>query len=69
MLANLSPFVPVSVRHMADKNSDLLSREKERREITVLFLNLEGYTTLSVSRPEAQVTFCTNMIGGTQWIQ
>ena len=55
MLANLSPFVPGSVRHMADKNPDLLTREKERMELTVLFLDLEGYTSLSASRPEAEV--------------
>lgn len=55
MLANLSPFVPESVRQMADKNPHLLTREKERRDVTVLFLDLEGYTTLSANRPEAQV--------------
>lgn len=55
MLANLSPFVPESVRHMADKNPDFLTREKERKEISVLFLDLEGYTMLSASRPEVEV--------------
>lgn len=55
MLANLSPFVPESVRQLADKDPELLTREKERREITVLFLDLEGYTTLSASWPEAEV--------------
>jgi len=55
MLANISPFVPESVRHMADKNPDFLTREKERKEISVLFLDLEGYTMLSASRPEVEV--------------
>ena len=55
MLTNLSPFVPESVRHMVHKNPDLLTREKERKDISVLFLDLEGYTSLSVSRPEAEV--------------
>ncbi|MBA3009435.1 MAG: GAF domain-containing protein [Proteobacteria bacterium] len=55
MLANLSPFVPESVRHMVHKNPDLLTREKERKDISVLFLDLEGYTSLSLSRPEAEV--------------
>ena len=55
MLTSLAPFVPGSVREMADKNPKLLAREKERREITVLFLDLEGYTTLSASRPETEV--------------
>ncbi len=55
MLANLSPFVPESVRHMVNKDPDLLTREKERKDISVLFLDLEGYTSLSVSRPEVEV--------------
>ena len=55
MLASLAPFVPGSVRHLADKNPQLLAGAKEHREITVLFLDLEGYTTLSASRPEAEV--------------
>jgi len=55
MLANLSRFVPESVRRMVHKNPDLLTREKERRDISVLFLDLEGYTRLSASRPEVEV--------------
>jgi class 3 adenylate cyclase len=55
ILANLSPFVPHSVRQLADKNPYFLTREKERLEITVLFLDLEGYTTLSANRPEVEV--------------
>jgi len=55
MLANLSPFVPESVRHMVHKNPDLLTREKERKDISVLFLDLEGYTSLSLRHPEVEV--------------
>ncbi len=55
MLANLSPFVPESVRHMVHKNPELLTQDKERMEISVLFLDLEGYTSLSASRPEVEV--------------
>lgn len=55
MLTNLTPFVPGSVRRMADKDPDLLTRDKERKPVTVLFLDLEGYTSLSASRPEADV--------------
>ena len=55
MLTNLTPFVPGSVRRMADKNPKLLTREKERREVTVLFLDLEGCTSFSSSRPETEV--------------
>jgi class 3 adenylate cyclase len=54
-LAGLTPFVPGSVRRMADKNPELLTREKENKQVSVLFIDLEGYTGLSASRPEEQV--------------
>ncbi|MCG8637573.1 MAG: GAF domain-containing protein [Desulfobacterales bacterium] len=54
-LAHLSPFVPESVRQIADQNPDLLVKDKTRKDITVLFLDLEGYTTLSADWPEAEV--------------
>jgi class 3 adenylate cyclase len=55
MLAHLSPFVPQSVRKIVEESPELLSQEKERREVSVLFLDLEGYTRLSASRPETEV--------------
>ena len=54
-LNHLTPFVPGSVRHMVDKNPELLTLEKERKEVTILFLDLEGYTSLSSRWPETQV--------------
>ncbi len=54
-LASLTPFVPGSVRRMADKNPELLTREKETKQVSVLFIDLEGYTGLSATRPEAKV--------------
>jgi class 3 adenylate cyclase len=54
-LANLTPFVPGSVRRMADRNPDMLAKEKEQKPVSVLFLDLEGYTALSAARPEEQV--------------
>ncbi len=54
-LSDLSPFVPGSVRQMIDSNPDLLSKKKARRDVTILFLDLEGYTSLSSSRPEVEV--------------
>jgi class 3 adenylate cyclase len=54
-LSDLSPFVPGSVRQMIDSNPDLLSKKKVRRDVTILFLDLEGYTSLSSSHPEAEV--------------
>lgn len=55
VLNHLSPFVPESVRQIADKNPDLLVQDKKRRDISVLFLDLEGYTSLSAVWPEAEV--------------
>ncbi|MCF8025681.1 MAG: GAF domain-containing protein, partial [Desulfobacteraceae bacterium] len=55
MLNHLSPFVPQSVRTMAEKNPEMLGREKEKKDVSVLFLDLEGYTKLSMDRPEAEV--------------
>ncbi|MCK5695010.1 MAG: hypothetical protein KAH62_00115 [Desulfobacula sp.] len=54
-LTNMAPFVPGSVRYMVDKNPELLSQEKERKDVTILFLDLEGYTKLSASLPEVEV--------------
>jgi class 3 adenylate cyclase len=56
MLANLSPFVPQSVRKIVERNPERLSQEKERKEVTVLFLDLEGYTQLSSRRPDIEVS-------------
>jgi class 3 adenylate cyclase len=55
MLTHLSPFVPESVRDMVEKNPEMLNQEKEKKDVSVLFLDLEGYTRLSASRSEAEV--------------
>jgi len=55
MLAHLSPFVPQSVRRIVEENPEMLQQEKKKKEVTVLFLDLEGYTRLSTSRPETEV--------------
>jgi class 3 adenylate cyclase len=54
-LAHLSPFVPQSVRRIVDTNPELLRLEKESREVSVLFLDLEGYTRLSTSKTAVEV--------------
>ncbi len=54
-LAHLSPFVPRSVRRIVETNPELLSQEKESREVSVLFLDLEGYTRLSASKSAVEV--------------
>ncbi len=55
MLIQLSPFVPHSVRKMVERNPEEIDREKERKDVSVLFLDLEGYTKLSLDRPEDEV--------------
>ncbi len=51
-LAHLSPFVPESVRHMVQTNPKLLDQAKQRKDVTILFLDLEGYTRLSAEYPD-----------------
>lgn len=55
ILGHLSPFVPLSVRKIVEKNPELATQEKEKREATVLFLDLEDYTRLSERLPETRV--------------
>jgi class 3 adenylate cyclase len=55
VLSHLSPFVPLSVRNIVEKNPEMANLEKEKREVTVLFLDLEDYTKLSASRPDTEV--------------
>jgi class 3 adenylate cyclase/putative methionine-R-sulfoxide reductase with GAF domain len=55
MLTHLSPFVPQSVRQIVENDPELLKQEKEKKDVTVLFLDLEGYTQLSSHRSEIEV--------------
>ncbi|MCU0595985.1 MAG: GAF domain-containing protein [Desulfobacterota bacterium] len=55
MLDHLSPFVPQSVRSIVEDDPAQLKQDKERKDVTVLFLDLEGYTRLTANRPEAEV--------------
>lgn len=55
VLSHLSPFVPLSVRSIVEKNPDIANLDKEKKEVTVLFLDLEDYTRLSASRPDIEV--------------
>jgi len=55
MLIHLSPFVPHSVRKMVEKDPEGMDREKEKKDVSVLFLDLEGYTKLNLDRPEDEV--------------
>jgi len=55
MLTQLSPFVPHAVLDMVEKDPASLTQEKEKKEVSVLFLDLEGYTRLSNTLPEIEV--------------
>jgi class 3 adenylate cyclase len=55
MLTHMSPFVPQSVRKIVETDPEMLDREKEKKDVSVLFLDLEGYTKLSIDRPEDEV--------------
>lgn len=55
VLSHLSPFVPLSVRSIVEKNPEMANMEKEKKAVTVLFLDLEDYTRLSASRPDIEV--------------
>ncbi|HEU4343237.1 MAG TPA: adenylate/guanylate cyclase domain-containing protein [Candidatus Binatia bacterium] len=43
----LSKFVPESVKHLLEKNPDATELEKRERDVSVLFLDIAGYTRLS----------------------
>jgi len=55
ILTHLSPFVPQSVRRIVEEHPEMLTQDKESKEVSVLFLDLEGYTRLSASRSETEV--------------
>ena len=55
MLTHLSPFVPQSVRQIVENNPDMLKQEKAKKDVTVLFIDLEGYTRLSTRLSEVEV--------------
>jgi len=56
MLASLSPFVPRSVMSLVETSPELLEPQKEKKDVTVLFLDLEGYTRLFNRLSEAEVS-------------
>ena len=55
ILSNISPFIPQSVLKMAEKDPALLGLDKEKKEVSILFLDIEGYTALSAKLPEQEI--------------
>jgi class 3 adenylate cyclase/HAMP domain-containing protein len=45
--AELSKFVPESVKRMLERNPDATELEKREKDVSVLFLDITGYTRLS----------------------
>lgn len=55
VLSHLEPFVPTSVRRLVEDNPEEPDLERQEKDVTVLFLDLEGYTRLSAERPSSEV--------------
>ena len=55
VLSRLSPFVPLTVRNIVQKNPESADSAKEKKEVTVLFLDLEDYTKMSENMPDTAV--------------
>jgi class 3 adenylate cyclase/HAMP domain-containing protein len=52
----LDRFVPDTVRRLIEANPDAPRLAKESKDLTVLFLDIEGYTHLAETLPPGQVT-------------
>lgn len=57
ILNHLRPFVPATVQKIVEKNPDAPSLEKRQVDVTVLFLDVAGYTRISETLTEEQVNF------------
>jgi len=57
ILGHLRPFVPQTVQKIVDKNPDAPSLDKIEMTISVLFLDVAGYTRISESLNQDQVNF------------
>ena len=57
ILVHLRPFVPQTVQNIVEKNPDAPLLDKIEMEITVLFLDVAGYTKISESLNQDQVNF------------
>ena len=55
ILSHLSPFVPKSVRNIVEENPETPRLDKRHRELSVIFLDIEGYTKLSMKQSDREV--------------
>src|SRR5262245_17532552 len=53
---HLGKFVPTSVRQLIEQDPTAPALDKREQDVTVLFLDIEGYTSLSEALDHAQVT-------------
>lgn len=54
-LKEITPFVPRAVARLAREEPGELNAEKQRRQVTVLFMDIEGYTQMFNRMPEEKV--------------
>ena len=53
---HLGKFVPTSVRQLIERDPTAPALDKREQDVTVLFLDIEGYTSLSEALEHTQVT-------------
>ena len=63
----LRPFVPQTVQNIVEKNPDAPLLDKIETEITVLFLDVAGYTKISESLNQDQVNFIIEKYSQVSW--
>jgi len=52
---HLSKFVPQSVQRLIDANPDAPQLDKQEKDVTILFLDLAGYTRITETLPQERV--------------
>jgi len=57
ILEHLRPFVPETVQRIVEKNPSAPSLKKKDLDVSILFLDIAGYTTISASLTQDKVNF------------